>query len=151
MINDILMQHNGKYFDIALENGDLQQDLSFYTAIMSSLFVNKRANSDEITQPQNQSGWWGNLYNQDPTYEIGSKLWILKQTRNTTDILNKGISFIQDGLKWLPDGGYCQSVNVSGKRTSDNIEFSIVIHVTKNQVEKYTIKLWENTNATKLT
>lgn len=150
-------------YDIGFQsNGDFELENGFDTALLMSLFQNKRLDESEQAIPQYRGGWWGNLLNDVTGYEIGSKLWAL-DGRRTQDTLNKAIDYIRDSLQWLLDDGYLQDIQVSGAFTSEEISelsfsestitfadngmvFLIKLIRFNNKSEKQFFDLWENTD-----
>jgi len=118
-------QDDGSY-DISIdENGDLAQTADIDTAIYMSLLTDKRAASSEVTVPQNRRGWWGNVFNTDPDYEIGSKLWLLEQSRGTQDTLNKAQQYVVDCLQWLITDKYVKGIAVNAELVANGIQVNV--------------------------
>jgi phage gp46-like protein len=118
-------QTDGGY-DISLDSdGDIAKTGTLYTAILMSICTDKRADASEVSPPQYRRGWWGNLLNDVQGYEIGSKLWLLDQSRKTQDTLNRAQSYITDSLQWLIDDGYVSGVTVTVTKAQTGIQADI--------------------------
>lgn len=118
-------QDDGSY-DISLDgNGDLAQTADIDTAIYMSLLTDKRAAASEVPLPQNRRGWWGNIFNTDPDYEIGSKLWLLEQSRGTQDTLNKAQQYVVDCLQWLITDKYVKGIAVNAELVANGIQVNV--------------------------
>ncbi len=98
---DIKLVPSGEYgqMDMALtETGDLLHDASLETAILMSLFSDRRHDK--------QRGWWA-----DPLVgrQTGSLLWLLKREKTLTEehkegnILRRAEDYAKEALKWLVD------------------------------------------------
>ncbi|HUO23113.1 MAG TPA: phage GP46 family protein [Caulobacteraceae bacterium] len=101
-------------FDIALAGADLQMDDGMKTAVIISLFTDKRA-PDDVALPDNSGdrrGWWSDAYAEIPGDQIGSLLWTLGRSKQTTDVLTKAQGYAQDALQWLVDDGAASAVAV---------------------------------------
>lgn len=120
----LFSQVNGT-LDISIdEYGDLAKTNDIDTAIYMSLLTDKRADSSEISLPQLRRGWWGNTLNAVP-YEIGSKLWLLEQSRRIQDTLNKAQQHITDSLNWLITDNLVKKINVDVYFVEEGIEAKV--------------------------
>lgn len=136
---------NGLY-DVSFLNGDFETVNSFDTSLTVSLFGDARATESQIPQAHLRRGWWGNEFDDDfPIYQLGSRLWLLHQARNTQDTLNSAIDFTKESLQWLVDKGHAKSVEVTGQRTTNNITLAITINRGNSVVETRYYDLWDNT------
>lgn len=147
------------FFDIALkqgtdgrfhfnidENGDLERDDSFQSYINTSLFSDRRASESEIQQPQKRRGWEGDEFLQLQDYLIGSKLWLLEQSRNTIATKNRAVQITKDALSWFVSVGYCDRVEVTGKRElPSDLIITANFYVQNNIIKSFTFNVWENT------
>jgi len=143
---DIKLERNTQgFYDIDFENGDLKFDDSFDTSINITVFADRRA--DESEQPNNEfrRGWWGNLFATVEDFEIGSKLWLLYQSRATENTLNNGISHLRNAFQWYVTDGHLDNVEVSGVLSESNIDFTVDLIRSNNVVDSKNFKLWENT------
>jgi phage gp46-like protein len=144
---DIKLSQTDGGYDISLaDNGDLTPDVGFDTAIYLSLFTDGRADISEISKPQLRGGWWGNTIS-DPPFELGSKLWIL-DNRRTENNRNKAITYAQQSLQWLIDGGYVKSIEVLAEYITEGLQLSITFLYENG---KTTTKLFEAWKATEIT
>jgi len=89
---------NIHHFEID-ESGDLKHDESFDSFINVSLFSDRRANESEMQQPEKRRGWEGDEFLNLNDYLIGSKLWLLEQSRNTIENRNKAVQIVQDAFR----------------------------------------------------
>ena len=127
-------------FDID-EDGDIKTADFFDTAILYSLFGERRANPDEVVEPQRRRGWIGNI-----DYENGSKLWLFSQSRLTRDTLNRIEDEAKKSLQWLVNDGYAVAIDppvasVSGGRVS----LEITIRRSRDKIARKFYDLWELT------
>jgi phage gp46-like protein len=142
---DVKFDSTKGYFDIYWTNGDFGKIKGFDTAIKMSLMCERRASSSEISVPQLQRGWLGNLSNSIKNFEIGSKLWLLQQARATTNTLNKAITYASEALRWMIDDQLCTNINVTGVLNNSDIILNIQMIEGKNTIGSYTYSLWQNT------
>ena len=132
-------------YDIAFENGDFQLVNSFDTSLIISLFADARATASQVPQSQLRRGWWGNQFDKDyPLFEMGSKLWLLYQARNTQNTLNNAIDFARNSLQWLVTNNHAEKVTVTGAITTTGITLTIVIDRGSSVIETRYYDLWNN-------
>lgn len=137
-------------YDINFENGDFQMTEGFDTSLIVSLFADARASSSQIPRAELRRGWWGNQFSADfPEFEIGSKLWLLSQSRNIQDTLNSAIDFAKNALQWLVTNNHAKSINVTGAFINDGtiggIRLTIVIDRGSSITETKYYDIWNNT------
>lgn len=99
--------------DIALDGADLQVDNDLKTAVIMSLFTDRRANNDDIVEGSDRRGWWADTYNEIAKDKIGSRLWLLSRSKQTQDTLNLARGYCVEALQWLIDDRVAQQVNVN--------------------------------------
>jgi len=133
--------------DLTLTNGDFTIVDSFDTSIKVALFADERADPSEVPSAELRRGWWGNQFNGDIEFELGSKLWLLNQVRNNQDTLNSAIDIAQNSLQWLVSDDHANKVEVSGIQTADNITLEVTIFRDQARVETKYYDLWENSGA----
>lgn len=134
-------------YDLEVDSdGDLKKEASFDTAILMSLLTEKRADSSEQIVPELRRGWWGNESNDVIDYEIGSKLWLLHQSKNIDETANKAVDYAIDCLQWLLDDNYLKDVIVTAVRSLSNITLNIQLVRNDNEVDQRFYELWDNTN-----
>jgi len=145
---DILLQKNdSKIYDISISSsGDFVKVQGFETAILMSLFGEVRANESEVRQPELRRGWIGNEHNDVEGYEVGSKLWLLFQSRAIQETLNRAIEFSQNGFQWMIDNNFAKEVNVDGTLLNANILLDIDIIRIDNVTENRQFMLWDDTD-----
>lgn len=132
-------------YDYQIVDGDFLGDDSFDTDILSSLLVDARADSSEIQQPENRRGWFGDEFMVDNTYNLGSKLWLLEQSRNVNLTVTKSETFTSEALQWILDNKLADIVDVSSElKAPDELFINIDIFVDDNKIATFTFELWKN-------
>jgi phage gp46-like protein len=132
-----------RLYDFSLdESGDIQTEDFFDTAILYSIFGERRASADEVVDPQLRRGWIGN----DDDFENGSKIWLLSQAKLTRNNLNRLEDEAEKALSWLVDDGYAVSIDpVVATVSSGVVLLDIPIRRSRDKVERKFFELWENT------
>lgn len=102
-------------FDVAVAGGDLSTDDGLATAVLVSLFTDRRATADD-TLPAGETdrrGWWGDLVPAVEGDEIGSLLWLLQREKQTTETLERAREYAREALQWMLDDRVATSVEVT--------------------------------------
>ena len=73
--------------DLLLEAGDLARELTLRTAVMTSLFSDRRGTRQEVDRfgDSDPRGWWGDLLAPVEGDAWGSKLWLLEREKQTDE------------------------------------------------------------------
>jgi phage gp46-like protein len=144
-IDIALRQNEFNEFDVSFENGDFKLVDSFDTSLTLSLFADARALPSQVPRSELRRGWWGNQFDDDfPLYELGSRLWLLNQSRKTQSTLNNAVDFTRNALQWLVDKNHAVSVDVQGEFTQNGIRLKITINRGNSTVETRYFDLWNN-------
>ena len=92
--------------DIEYNNGDLTRELGLETAVLMSLFTDRRASIDDELPDSNsddRKGWWGDQVVVEEGDQIGSKLWLLSRGKTDQDTMIKAEGYAKEALQWLLD------------------------------------------------
>lgn len=97
--------------DVGVACGDLAAGNDLSTAILISLFTDRRANEDDAlpgdTDPR---GWWADAMDGQ---RIGSRLWLLERARNLPEVMRLAQEYALEALQWLVDDGVAKKVEAS--------------------------------------
>jgi len=134
-------------YDIALDSdGDISSVQSFDTAILMSLFEEKRADSSEVAITQNRRGYWGNEFYQDVAdREQGSKIWLYEQARLNQDTINGIDDATNDCLLWLVEQQFIKSIDINVNSQRGVVVGNVSLVRFNSQTESKSFILWENT------
>jgi phage gp46-like protein len=114
------------YPDIELR--DLTTD-DLKTAVYISLFTDRRADSDDPVDNDNRGGYWGDSLETDP---LGSRLWILRRAKITSDTIGLIEKYCLEALQWLIDDNIASQIIVTPERNSiDKFRVDIPITITR--------------------
>ena len=118
-------------FGITIANGDLVADQGLQTAVVVSLFTDRRAEPDDAIPDgsNDRRGWWGDTYAAIPGDQIGSRLWLLGRAKETQDTLNRAREYALEALQWLVDDGLVKSVDVTAEHLRRGV-FALHIIIT---------------------
>ena len=118
--NDVLMEKNDDcLYDLVIgDDGDFEKLNSFWTAILLSVFCERRASPSEMPVIFRRRGWIGNI---NRPVEYGSKMWLLENRRLIQGTVNDARTYLEQCLQWLVDFDYLDQVTVSTSKDIDTI------------------------------
>lgn len=106
----LVMTENGG--DIVLEGLDLARDDGLETAVIISLFTDRRATPEQLpagTSADDLRGYWGDVGSNDQT---GSHLWLLSREKQTPQTLARAQQYCREALAWLMEDRIATRVEV---------------------------------------
>lgn len=117
---DIRIKWNSTYnqgdFSIDDTGADLSTDEGLETAVVISLFTDRRAVSEELPAGEKRlKGWWGDSFADIPNDKIGSKLWLLSREKELQCVAVKAKEYAEDALKWLIEDKIVLKVEVEAE------------------------------------
>jgi phage gp46-like protein len=132
-------------YDISFTNGDFTLVQGFETALQMSIYCERRASESEVPVPKYRRGWWGNITSDIPDFEIGSKLWLLYQSRKTNTTLNFAKTYAYDGLSWLIEDNFLDKIDVNASFINNGLTVNVSLLRSNNVVLTESYELWTNT------
>lgn len=129
--------------DIEVISGDLAVDSTLKTAVIISLFSDRRADStDEIPAGSSYRGWWADSLGTD---KFGSKLWLLARAKHTEETRSRAEDYAKQALQWLIDDEIATSVDVKAEWLSQEVlAIEVIIIKGDGLVETYQFSnIWE--------
>jgi len=143
---DAVLTKNGRIaglYDFSLtDDGDILTEDFFDTAILMSIFCEKRAADSEVPVSHLRRGWQGN--ESTPGFEIGSKIWLFHQARIDRNTLNGINSAADESLQWMIDDNITISVRSESVFEDDAINLETEIERPNSKVEHRYFELWQN-------
>lgn len=105
--------------DIAIVNGDIVMDDGMETAVILSLFTDRRAPADAAIPDgtEDRRGWWGDGFQDVDGDEDGSLLWLLDRSKIMPETLALLKDYSQQALAWMIKDGVAKSIDITVVRT----------------------------------
>lgn len=102
----------GTACDIGVANGALAADHDIKTAVLISLFTDRRAEDDDpLPNPGgSKRGWWGDAF---ADRHIGSRLWLLGREKQLREVVNRAREYAEEALAWLVEDEVASRVQVA--------------------------------------
>jgi phage gp46-like protein len=101
----------------------LAEDSGLETAIIISLFTDRRAEPDDVL-PDNSGdlrGWWADAYPAVDGDLIGSRLWLLSREKQLPEVLGKAKEYAEEALAWMIEDGVADSVVATAVKVRDGL------------------------------
>jgi len=124
---------------------DLETESGIRTAVIISLFTDRRANNDDVLPDPNSTdkrGWWGDLASPDVEGDrIGSRLWLLSREKTVETTVPKTKGYITESLEWMLDDKIAKKIDVEVERQgtpgNDILAFSVAVHMPGDSIYTY--------------
>lgn len=101
--------------DIAIESNDLATDEGLETAVLLSLFLDRRADDGDVLPDgeTDRRGWWADAFPVANGDRIGSRLWMLARARQPDAAATRAEEYAREALAWLVDDRIAERVEVN--------------------------------------
>ncbi|MDR2051148.1 MAG: phage GP46 family protein [Deltaproteobacteria bacterium] len=126
---DLSLSFNSERFDFDLTlagdgvNRDLEGDDGLLTAVIISLFTDRRARDDDplpderVGVPSDQRGWWGDCIPEEGRRDpIGSRLWLLAREKDMPVVVDRAREYAEEALQWLVRDRHVGELRVEASR-----------------------------------
>lgn len=122
--------------DIAVEDRDLARDAGLETAVIISLFSNRRAEPGERLPDANSSreGWWSDSLNLGI---IGSKLWLIERDKIVSEVIPLAEQYAKEALQWLITDGVASTVETEASRAGLG-EIRLIVRIYRPNIDDST-------------
>jgi phage gp46-like protein len=104
--------------DLKVVDDDLLSDEGFTTAVLLSLFLDARAEADEVlpSDDGDRRGWWADEFAEVEGDRIGSKLWLIDTRAKTlANVVDRAIEAVRESLAWLIEDGHLDELDVTAE------------------------------------
>lgn len=121
-----------QHADLVLAPPDLATDDGLETAVLVSLFTDRRAEADDVLPSggTDRRGWWADAYSLrqgDPLESTGSRLWLLSREKTTAQALLLAQEYAEEALAWLVADGVASAVQVAAERQGERLAIGVTI------------------------
>lgn len=107
--------------DLGRDGDLLAVDESLVTAVIVSLFTDRRADPDDRVpgDATDRRGWWGDAVpplvdGAEPDGDrIGSRLWLLSREKQLPEVVTRARDYAREALQWMIDDGVADRVDVT--------------------------------------
>lgn len=139
-----------------MEAGDLVAEGSLRTAVILSLFLDRRAEDDDILPngSDDRRGWWADTVAPMTDYgigggsasgdHIGSRLWLLSREKQLAGVLERARHYAEEALTWLVEDGVATAVQVTATNPRQGwlvLEVTVTLSDTSEYRETFPLSL----------
>lgn len=129
---DRKLYFNGDFMraDLAVEGGAVELTTGLETAVVISLFTDRRARPDDVLPDGvdgDRRGWWADAFNQRP---IGSRLWLLAREKQLPVVVARAKEYAQEALAWLVEDNVASRVDVAAEVVRNGV-LGLSIEITR--------------------
>jgi len=109
--------------DLGLVNADLAVDQGLRTALIVSLFTDRRAQADDVLPEPGADprGWWGDVAAERPGDRIGSRLWLLAREKQRPQVLARAREYAREATAWLVEDRVASAVEVEAEFVASGV------------------------------
>jgi phage gp46-like protein len=103
--------------DWLLASPQLDTDEGLQTALLLSLFTDRRAEADDVLPDNsgNRRGWWGDSFADVPGDRFGSRLWLLSREKQLSNALQRARDYAREAVSGLVEDGVARQVEVDAE------------------------------------
>lgn len=102
--------------DLSMIDNDLASDPGLETAVILSLFTDRRAQEDDVPpsgDPDDRRGWWGDEFNDVEGDRYGSRLWLLDRSKRTNEVARLAEEYSREALAWMIEDKVAASIDIA--------------------------------------
>jgi phage gp46-like protein len=130
-VSDIALRWNGEAADFAIEGNDLATDDGLRTAVLLSLFTDRRAEEGDVLPDAetDRRGWWADAFPVVDGDKMGSRLWLLARAKQSQDVVDRAREYAREALAWLVEDKVASQVEVTSEVPSPGVlAIGVVVH-----------------------
>lgn len=135
-MTDLALFFTDTGFDIALDGTDLSTESGLRSAVLVSLFTDRRATADDAlpSGDGDRRGCWMDMF---ADHVKGSRLWLLSREKELPEVLVSARTYAEEALQWLIDEGIARTVSVSAEHVRRGV-LGLQVQLTLPDATEYT-------------
>lgn len=114
--------------DLCIDGDDLVSDSGLNTAVLLSIFTDRRAVDGEPVPGavEDRRGWWADEFLVEPGDRMGSRRWLLERAAIRAGLADADRGYLEESIAWMIGDRVARSVSVEteivGARLSARVE-----------------------------
>ena len=131
--------------DFVVTKGDLATDRDLETAVLISLFTDRRASDDDVVPDgtDDRRGCWMDALSEIP---LGSRIWLLNREKVIPSTVAALKEYIEEALQWLLDQHIARAVTVTCTPDSRKHQILSEIDIARNGQNRRYQYVWRQLN-----
>lgn len=117
--------------DLSLIDSDLSSDIGMETAVLLSLFTDRRAEDDDSPPSgdvDDRRGWWADQFAAVEGDRFGSRLWLLERSKRVDEVRRRAEEHAREALAWMIEDHVAQRIDVAAELTTRELRIAVTIH-----------------------
>jgi phage gp46-like protein len=127
----LIYDENALRADLRVMGIDIETDGGIETAIIISLFSDRRAEADDALPAgvEDRRGWFGDGVSAIDGDLIGSRLWLLAREKQLSSVTSRARQYAREALQWLMEDGIANAVDVVAEIPRPGVlALSVTVH-----------------------
>lgn len=132
--------------DLSLTDDDVTTDAGLRTAVLLSLFTDRRANDDDPLPDESgdRRGWWADELAELEGDRMGSRLWLLERAKRGPGLGARAEQLAREALQWLLEDRVAQAVAVTATEAPEALYLALAITRPTGDTVTYRFQhVWE--------
>lgn len=134
--------------DLVMIDGDLASDGGLRTAVLLSLFLDRRAEPDDrppSDDPNDRRGWWADQFAEVDGDRIGSRLWLLDRAKRTAETARRAEEYVREALAWMIEDRVVARIDVTVETTDKNLLITVGLQRPERDLVSFQFAhVWDN-------
>jgi phage gp46-like protein len=117
--------------DLVMIDDDIASDRGLETAVLLSLFTDRRAENDDRPpsgDARDRRGWWGDEFLVPDGDRYGSRLWLLDRSKRTNETVLRAKEYVTEALAWMLEDRVAAGVDVVVETTTSALLIAVTLH-----------------------
>lgn len=102
--------------DLSMIDSDLASERGLMTAVVLSLFTDRRAEDDDKPpsgDARDRRGWWADQFADVEGDLFGSRLWLLARSKRTKETVLRAKEYANEALAWMLEDRVVSGIDVT--------------------------------------
>ena len=134
--------------DLSIIDLDLASDRGLVTAMVLSLFTDRRAEADDVPpsgDARDLRGFWADEFADVEGDRFGSRLWLLARSKRTNETLLRAKEYVLEALAWALEDKVAKSIEVTVEAIGSALVFEVgLLRPTGDRVEFRFAHAWDH-------
>lgn len=134
--------------DLSMIDSDLASDRGIETAVLLSLFLDRRADDDDVPpsgDPNDRRGWWADEFAENAGDLIGSRLWLLDRSVLSRETEFRAEEYVREALAWMIEDKVVAGIDITIERTKNALLIAIGLNRPgRDQVSFKFSRVWDS-------
>jgi phage gp46-like protein len=113
--------------DLAIVGDDLATEEGLRTAMLLSIFTDRRAEDDDDLPAGDgdRRGWWADQFSIVPGDRLGSRLWLLDRGKQHAELAKDAETYAREALAWLIEDAVLERIDIEVEVRPDMLALQV--------------------------